>query len=74
MAVRKKLLIIESIISITEKTERTVLLDLMMLVGLSSGKKCTETEFTQLLQANGFKLNRIINTALDISIIEAESI
>ena len=45
-----------------------------MLVGLSSGKKCTETEFTQLLQANGFKLNRIINTALDISIIEAESI
>ncbi len=70
MAVGTKLLVIEGVIS--EKTaQRSILLDLTLLVSFASGKLRTESELDQLLQAAGFALNRIISTPSDISIVEA---
>ena len=73
MTAGTKLLIIEGVIS--QKTEqRSVLLDLQLLVSFASGKLRTESEFCQLLQAAGFTLNCIIPTQSDISIIEANAV
>lgn len=73
MASGTKLLIIEGVIT-AQASQRTVLLDLMMLVSFDSGKLRTEAEFQALLQASGFRIERIVNTQLDISIIEAVAI
>ncbi len=73
MAAGTRLLIIEGVIS--QKTaQKSVLLDLQLLVSFASGKLRTEAEFCELLPAAGFSLNRIISTQSDISIIEANAV
>lgn len=73
MTIGKKLLIMENVLS-ENSTQRSVLLDLMMLVSVASGKLRSEDEFTELLQASGFALKQIIPTSSDLSIIEAVAI
>lgn len=73
MAAGTKLLIIEGIIAKTA-AQRSVLLDLQLLVSFASGKLRTEAEFCRLLQAAGFELNKLIPTQSDISIIEANAV
>jgi hypothetical protein len=46
-------------------------LDLMMLVGVG-GQERTEIEYRSLLEAAGFQVNRLIPTATEMSIIEAQ--
>ncbi len=64
-----KLLIIEMIIPSGNDFSIAKLLDLEMLV-LSGGKERTESEYKQLLEKSGLKLNRIISTKESICIIE----
>lgn len=73
MAKGKKLLVIEGVIT-EQASQRTVLLDLMMLVSFASGKLRSEAELNELLQPSGFMIQRIIPTPLDISIVEAIAI
>jgi ubiquinone/menaquinone biosynthesis C-methylase UbiE len=73
MRVNTKLLIIEGVIS-PKTAQRSVLLDLHLLVSFASGKLRTEAEFNQLLQQSGFQLIQITATQSDMSIIEAQAI
>ncbi|MEY4767663.1 MAG: hypothetical protein RL637_302 [Pseudomonadota bacterium] len=73
MQIGNKILIVEMIAS-NKKSEKSVLLDLTMLVGLATGKKRVEAEFKQLLAKSGFQLIKTIDTGIDIGIIEAQAV
>jgi hypothetical protein len=64
-----KILIVESVIPEGNDPCFGKWLDLMMLV--IGGKERTETQYRDLLKDAGLKLNRIIPTAAEISIVEA---
>lgn len=70
MSPGKKLLIIEGVIA-EQASERTILLDLMMLVSFASGKIRTEFELKNLLHLSGFEWKQLMMTPSDIGIVEA---
>ncbi len=65
-----RVLVIESIIPPGNEPSFGKLLDLTMLV-LPGGKERTEAEYRELFAAAGFRLERILPTAADVSILEA---
>jgi hypothetical protein len=65
-----RLLLVESIIPDDPRPDWSKAMDVMMLV-LTGGRQRTRREHESLLQACGFRLERVIPTASDMSIIEA---
>ena len=64
-----KLLVIEMVIPPGNAPAFGKLLDMNMLV-LPGGKERTEAEYRTLYQAAGFRLSRIVPTAMEVSIVE----
>jgi hypothetical protein len=65
-----RLLVIECIVPEDSKPSWTKMLDLQMLT-LLSGKERTQSEYSDLLRAAGFRLDRAIDVGLSTSILEA---
>ncbi len=64
-----RLLVIENVIPPGNEPSFTKLLDLMMMVG-PGGKERTESEYRELFANSGFRLERIVSTPADVSVIE----
>lgn len=65
-----RLLVVESVIPPGNEPSFGKLLDLNMLL-LPGGKERTEAEYRRLFAASGFRLDRIVPTGLEPSVIEA---
>lgn len=68
-----KLLVIEMVIPSGNDAHFGKLLDLNMLV-LPGGQERTEVEYRKLLQSTGFKLERIVPTKTNVSVIEGRPV
>jgi hypothetical protein len=68
-----KLLLIECIVPEHSKPSWTKMLDLQMLA-LLSGKERTEKEYSEMLRAAGFRLERVIDVGMSTSILEAAAV
>ena len=68
-----KLLLIELLIPETSGPNGAALLDIVMMT-LLGGKQRTQTEYEKLYRAAGFRLDRVIPTRSDASIIEGSAI
>ena len=66
-----KLLLVETVIEPGNAPSFAKLLDLTMLV-IPGGQERTAEEYRRLLAAAGFSLKRIVPTAADVSVLEAE--
>ena len=66
-----RLILVDCVVPETNEPHFSKFIDLNMLV-MTGGKERTEKEFRELLAAAGFKLLRVIPTALPTSIVEAE--
>lgn len=73
MAPQARLLILEPVIPPGNTPFPGKLLDLNMLVMTEGGRERTAEEYTQLLAAGGFRLERIVPTAAAISVVEARA-
>src|SRR5260370_11697820 len=56
--------------ALTQDFHASSVTDIAMLVG-TGGKERTAQEYRELLASSGFRLNRVISTALELTIIEA---
>lgn len=65
-----KVLIVEAVIPETNEPNFGKIIDIEMLLS-PGGVERTETEFKQLLERSGFRLNRIVRTPAPFSVIEA---
>jgi O-methyltransferase domain/Dimerisation domain len=65
-----KLLLLESVLPERASPDIGMLIDLEMLVAVG-GKERTRAEWTNLLRRAGFRLNRVVETATPVSVIEA---
>ncbi|HJT91058.1 MAG TPA: methyltransferase [Mycobacterium sp.] len=65
-----KLLLLESVLPERSSSDIGMLIDIEMLVAVG-GKERTRAEWTSLLRRAGFQLNRVVETATGVSIIEA---
>lgn len=63
-----ELLILESILPETPEPHHTKVLDIIMLL-MTGGHERTEREYQMLLQASGFRLDRVVATAGSVSVI-----
>jgi hypothetical protein len=70
MARNGRLLVVETVVPQTNSASFSKLLDINMMV-MTCGRERTKSEFQILLQAAGFRLNRIIPTLAPQSIVEA---
>ncbi len=70
MGAHAKLLLIESVIPPGNQPYFHKFMDLNMLV-MTGGRERTEAEFRSLLEAAGFRLDRIVNTPAEVSVLEA---
>jgi hypothetical protein len=68
-----RLLIVESVITPGNDPGFAKLLDLTMLV-IPGGRERTEAEYRDLLAQGGFRLERIVPTATEVSILEASKV
>jgi hypothetical protein len=68
-----KLLLVEAIVPEDVNPSWIKMLDIFMLV-LHSGKERTRLEFENLLNASGFRLDKVIDVGLGTSILEASII
>ena len=66
-----RLILIDCVVPETSEPHFSKFIDLTMLV-MTGGKERTEKEFRELLDAAGFRLLRVIPTALPTAIVEAE--
>jgi hypothetical protein len=64
-----RLLVLEHVLPVGDGLSFGKLLDLHMMVMLG-GHERTEAEFRQLFAAHGFRLTRVVPTAVDISVVE----
>ncbi len=71
MRSQSKLLLVEAVIPPGNGPFFGKLLDMQMLVAANEGMDRTEVEYRALLDAAGFKLQRVIPTASDVSIVES---
>jgi hypothetical protein len=65
-----KLLLLESVLPERSSSDIGLLIDLEMLVAVG-GNERTHAEWANLLGRAGFRLNRVVRTAIPVSIIEA---
>jgi hypothetical protein len=68
-----KLLVIECIVPEDSTPSWTKMLDLQMLT-LLSGKERTEPEYSAMLRAAGFRLDRVIDVGMSTSILESVAV
>ena len=68
-----KLLVIEGVIPADSNPSWIKMLDIFMLAGLT-GKERTRREFEELLAASGFRLDRVIDIGMAMSILESSVI
>ncbi|QDV35692.1 methyltransferase [Tautonia plasticadhaerens] len=68
-----RLLVVERVIEPGNAPQFGKLMDLTMLV-VHGGVERTEEEFQGLLEAGGFRLRRIVPTAVEVSVIEGEPV
>jgi precorrin-6B methylase 2 len=71
MRSQSKLLLVEAVMPPGNAAFFGKLLDMQMLVATDEGMERTEVEYRSLLDAGGFKLQRVIPTASDVSIVES---
>lgn len=69
-----KVLIVERVLQPQKNSRFTLALDLWMLMFLGHAKERTEEEYRILLEAAGYRLNRVIPTASPLSIVEGEPV
>jgi len=65
-----KLLIVEMVLPETDEPHMGKMLDMMMLL-VPGGEERTPSEYAQLLEPNGFKVNRVVPTNSSVSVVEA---
>jgi O-methyltransferase domain/Dimerisation domain len=65
-----KLLLLESVLPERSSSDIGMLIDIEMLVAVG-GRERTRAEWTSLLRRAGFRLNRVVETATAVSIVEA---
>ena len=68
-----RLLVVERVIEPGNGQQFGKLMDLTMLV-VHGGAERTEEQFRGLLEAGGFRLRRIVPTAVEVSVIEGEPV
>jgi hypothetical protein len=68
-----KLLLIECIVPEDSRPSWTKMLDLQMLT-LLSGKERTEKEYSEMLRAAGFRLDRVIDVGMSTAILESVAV
>ncbi|MEI8203305.1 MAG: methyltransferase [Bacteroidota bacterium] len=66
-----KIILIEYIFESDNKPSFGKVLDIQMLIATSGGIERTREQYAQLLDDNGFKLNKVVRTLAPFSIIEA---
>jgi hypothetical protein len=66
-----RLLVVERVIEPGNAPQFGKLMDLTMLV-VHGGAERTEEEFRRLFEAGGFRLTRVVPTAVEVSVIEGE--
>jgi ubiquinone/menaquinone biosynthesis C-methylase UbiE len=66
-----RVLVIETVIPPGNEASFTKFLDVNMLA-IPGGKERTETEYRDLFAAAGFRLARVVPTAMEVSVIEGE--
>lgn len=64
------LLVLERVLSVGDEADFGKFSDLQMLVFTPSGRERTESEFTAIYDAAGFRLTRVVPTTSPLSIIE----
>jgi hypothetical protein len=65
-----KLLLLESVLPERSSSDIGLLIDLEMLVAVG-GRERAHAEWANLLGRAGFRLNRIVHTATEVSVVEA---
>jgi len=65
-----KILVVDAVIKSGNATDMNKFIDLQMLMINKGGKERTQTEFRELFERAGLKLERIISTASMFSIVE----
>ena len=65
-----KLLIVEMVLPEGDEPHMGKMLDMMMLL-VPGGEERTPSEYAELLQPNGFRVNRVVPTASAVSVVEA---
>lgn len=68
-----RLLIVECVIGAGGNQDWATMLDLNMMV-IPGGKERTEAEYKELFAATGFRLEKIVPTRADVSVIEARPV
>jgi len=74
MTERSTLIIINAVIPPNNKPHFNKWLDIELLIAFPGGRERMESEFSYILEAAGLRLTKIIPTASDVSVIEAECI
>jgi len=70
MKANSRILVIDAIIPVKNPSFKEIWSDIEMMVMLSNGRERTKSEFKNLFDQAGFKLNKIIPTSSELSIIE----
>jgi hypothetical protein len=65
-----RLLIVEMVLPVGDTPHRGKLLDMVMLA-MTGGQERTEAEYADLLRRAAFRLNRVVPTESDASVVEA---
>lgn len=65
-----RLLIVEMVLPVGDTPHRGKLLDMVMLA-MTGGQERTEAEYADLLRRAGFRLNRVMPTESEVSVVEA---
>jgi hypothetical protein len=65
-----KLLIVETVLPEGDEPHMGKMLDMMMML-VPGGEERTPTEYAELLEPNGFRLNRVVPTDSAVSVVEA---
>jgi hypothetical protein len=65
-----KLLIVETVLPEGDEPHMGKMLDMMMLL-IPGGEERTASEYAELLEPNGFRVERVVPTASEVSVVEA---
>ena len=65
-----KLLIVEMVLPEGDEPHMGKMLDMMMML-VPGGEERTSSEYAQLLEPNGFRIERVVPTASAVSVVEA---
>jgi hypothetical protein len=65
-----KLLLVEMVLPEGDEPHMGKMLDMMMML-VPGGEERTPSEYAELLEPNGFKVNRVVPTASAVSVVEA---